>query len=712
MKKTLFLLFYTSLALQAQVPQKMSYQAVLRDVSNELLSLHSVGMRISITRRDISGIPVYSETHYTNTNINGVVTVQVGQGGVITGNFSKIDWSLGPYFIKTETDPNGGSDYQIIGSSELLSVPFALYALNSSSVDQDFVKTTELKGSVPYEINVNGGISVSKNVTVAGNLEALGATSTLGTNEKPFKGLFISSGSLSIASDTLGKNIPAAILSNVGGNLQISAGGVKLMGDQVSFIAPNIVGKLAGNASSATKLDTPRTINGMAFDGTQNIEIPIINSQYVKLSQLAGIEAYDIDLKGNISASKNVTVAGNIEALGSTSTLGTIEKPFKGLFISSGSLSIASDTLGQNVPPAVLSNVAGNLQISAGGVKLLGTNASFIAPNIVGELTGNASSATKFEVTHTINNLSFNGTQDIVIPIPDTMSLSRRINTKLAVSDTTTFAAKFYRITNPSGYITSAAITGKLNTSDTSALLNRRFARDTLSLSRRINTKLAVSDTTTFAAKFYRITNPSGYITSAAITGKLNTSDTSALLNRRFARDTLSLSRRINLKLGRIGNQTISGDLTVNNLFSGKITANDIDITRGYTVNTPSVSFPNGSMQTSASHILLSQYYDGRTPEEPTALDLSISVHKLADSYFLLKEGTEGQIIYFVPNGGGASAEDIHIIVERARKWDRGRIIELEKVDWQPFFPLNELPTIVMAIFSDGAWNTTSGTLR
>lgn len=653
MKKILFFLFCASLTLQAQVPQKMSYQAVLRDATNELLTLRSVGMRISITHRDMTGPPVYAETHYTNTNVNGIVTVQVGQGGVITGSFSKIDWSQGPYFIKTETDPNGGSDYQIIGSSELLSVPFALYALNSNKVDQDFVKTAELKGSVPYEINVNGGISVSKNVTLAGNLEALGATSTLGTNEKPFKGLFISSGSLSIASDTLGKNIPAAILSNVGGNLQISAGGVKLMGDQVSFIAPNIVGKLAGNASSATRLETPRTINGLAFDGTQNIEIPIINSQYVKLSQLAGIEAYDIDLKGNISASKNVTVAGNIEALGSTSTLGTIEKPFKGLFISSGSLSIASDTLGQNVPPAVLSNVAGNLQISAGGVKLLGTNASFIAPNIVGKLTGNASSATKFEVAHTINNLSFNGTQDIVIPIPDTMSLSRRINTKLAVSDTITFAAKFYRITNPSGYITSAAITGKLNTSDTSALLNRRFARD-----------------------------------------------------------TLSLSRRINLKLGRIGNQTISGDLTVNNLFSGKITANDIDITRGYTVNTPSVTFPNGSMQTSASHILLSQYYDGRTPEEPTALDLSISVHKLADSYFLLKEGTEGQIIYFVPNGGGASAEDIHITVERARKWDRGRIIELEKVDWQPFFPLTDLPTIVTAIFTDKAWNVTNGTLR
>jgi hypothetical protein len=512
-------------------------------------------------------------------------------------------------------------------------------------------------------------------VTVAGNLEALGATSTLGTNAKPFKGLYLSSGSLSIASDTLGQNVPAAILSNVAGNLQISAGGLKLMGDKTSFFAPNFVGKLTGNATTATKLETSKTINGLAFDGSQNIEIPLLNSNYVTLGQLSGLEAFDIDLKGNISSSKNVTVAGNIEALGSTSTLGTIEKPFKGLFISSGSLSIASDTLGQNVPAAILSNVAGNLQISAGGVKLMGDNVSFIAPNIVGKLTGNASSTTKLATPRNINGMAFDGTQDIVIPIPDTLSLSRRVNTKLA-------------------------------------------SADTLSLSRRVNTKLAVSDTTALAAKFYRITNPSSYITAAGITGKLNISDTTALLNRRFARDTLSLSRRINkkltsadtlslsnrinLKLGRMGNQTLSGNLV----------ANELQVSAGYTLRTPSVSFSDGSVQTSASHVLSAVYTDGGSSGDPRPLDLSFSVHKLADSYFYLKEGTEGQIIYIVPNGRSASAEDIHIIIERSRKWDRGRLIELEKIDWQPFIPLTEIPTIVSALFTDGAWNVSAGTLR
>jgi hypothetical protein len=675
MKKLLLLLLFASFTLSAQVPQKMSYQAVLRDATNELLTLRSVGMRISLTGRDLSSSPSYVETHYTTTNINGVVTLQIGQGGVLSGSFSSIDWSQGPFFIKTETDPNGGSDYQIVGSSELLSVPFALYALKSDQVNQDFVKSAQLKGKEEYDINLKGSLDVSKNVTVAGNLEALGATSTLGTNAKPFKGLYLSSGSLSIASDTLGQNVPAAILSNVAGNLQISAGGLKLMGDKTSFFAPNFVGKLTGNATTATKLETSKTINGLAFDGSQNIEIPLLNSNYVTLGQLSGLEAFDIDLKGNISSSKNVTVAGNIEALGSTSTLGTIEKPFKGLFISSGSLSIASNTLGQNVPPAVLSNVAGNLQISAGGVKLMGDNVSFIAPNIVGKLTGNATTATKLVTPRNINGLTFDGTQDIVIPIPDTLSLSRRVNTKLA-------------------------------------------SADTLSLSRRVNTKLAVSDTTALAAKFYRITNPSSYITAAGITGKLNISDTTAMLNKRFARDTVSLSRRINtklagadtlsisnrinLKLGRMGNQTLSGNLV----------AYELQVSDGYTLRTPSVSFSDGSVQTSASHAMSTVYTDGGGSGDPRPLDLSFSVHKLADSYFYLKEGTEGQIIYIVPNGRSASAEDIHIIIERSRKWDRGRLIELEKIDWQPFFPLTEIPTIVSALFTDGAWNVSAGTLR
>jgi hypothetical protein len=243
------------------------------------------------------------------------------------------------------------------------------------------------------------------------------------------------------------------------------------------------------------------------------------------------------------------------------------------------------------------------------------------------------------------------------------------------VSDTTALAAKFYRITNPSNYISAAAITGKLNASDTTAMLNRRFAKDTLSLSRRINTKLAGADTLSLSRR----------------------------INKKLAStDTLSLSNRINLKLGRIGNQTLSGNLV----------ANEVQVNTGYTLRTPSVSFPDGTVQTSASKFLSTLYTDGGGPADPKPLDLSISVHKLADSYFFLKEGTEGQLIYIVSNGRSASAEDIHIIIERSRKWDRGRLIELEKIDWQPFFPLTELPTIVSALFTDGAWNVSAGTLR
>jgi hypothetical protein len=565
MKKLLLLLLFASFTLSARVPQKMSYQAVLRDATNELLTLRSVGMRISLTGRNLSSSPSYVETHYTTTNINGVVTLQIGQGGVLSGSFSSIDWSQGPYFIKTETDPNGGSDYQIVGSSELLSVPFALYALKSDQVNQDFVKSAQLKGKEEYDINLKGSLDVSKNVTVAGNLEALGATSTLGTNEKPFKGLYLSSGSLSIASDTLGQNVPAAILSNVAGNLQISAGGVKLMGDNVSFIAPNIVGKLTGNASTATKFASARNINGLAFDGTQDIVIPIPDT---------------------LSLSRRITT------------------------------------------------------------KLAGVDTLSLSRRVNTKLAG-------------VDTLSLSRRVNTKLASADTLSLSRRVNTKLAISDTTALAAKFYRITNPSSYITAAGITGKLNISDTTALLNRRFARDTLSLSRRINKKLTSTD-------------------------------------------TLSLSNRINLKLGRMGNQTLSGNLV----------ANELQVSDGYTLRTPSVSFPDGSVQTSASRVLSTVYTDGGNSNDPRPLDLSFYVHKLADSYFYLKEGTEGQIIYIVPNGRSASAEDIHIIIERSRKWDRGRLIELEKIDWQPFFPLTEIPTIVSALFTDGAWNVSAGTLR
>ena len=118
----------TTLSLFAQAPQKMSYQAVIRGSENQLVVGTEIGMRISILHGSADGTSVYIETQTPTTNANGLVSIEIGSGTIQSGNFSAIDWSDGPYFMKTETDPSGGTDYTITGTSQLLSVPYAFHA--------------------------------------------------------------------------------------------------------------------------------------------------------------------------------------------------------------------------------------------------------------------------------------------------------------------------------------------------------------------------------------------------------------------------------------------------------------------------------------------------------------------------------------------------------------------------------------------------------
>ena len=114
----------------SQAPNKMSYQAVIRNSSNALVTNTSIGMRISILQTSSSGTAVYVETQTPTTNANGLASIEIGGGTLVTGNFANINWANGPYFIKTETDPIGGTNYTITGTSQLLSVPYALFSGN------------------------------------------------------------------------------------------------------------------------------------------------------------------------------------------------------------------------------------------------------------------------------------------------------------------------------------------------------------------------------------------------------------------------------------------------------------------------------------------------------------------------------------------------------------------------------------------------------
>jgi hypothetical protein len=130
-----------SSSLWAQSPEKMSYQAVIRNSSDALVTNTSIGMQISILQGSASGTAVYIERLFPTTNANGLVSIEIGAGTIVSGNFATIDWANGPYFIKTETDITGGTTYTISGTSELLSVPYALHAKTAETVTGGITET-------------------------------------------------------------------------------------------------------------------------------------------------------------------------------------------------------------------------------------------------------------------------------------------------------------------------------------------------------------------------------------------------------------------------------------------------------------------------------------------------------------------------------------------------------------------------------------------
>ena len=113
----------------AQSPEKMSYQAVIRNSSDALVTNTQIGLEVNIRQGTTSGTVVYTETQTPTTNANGLVSIEIGGGS----GFNTIDWANGPYFIETKTDPAGGTNYTITGTSQLLSVPYALYAANAGT---------------------------------------------------------------------------------------------------------------------------------------------------------------------------------------------------------------------------------------------------------------------------------------------------------------------------------------------------------------------------------------------------------------------------------------------------------------------------------------------------------------------------------------------------------------------------------------------------
>ncbi|MDP4267871.1 MAG: hypothetical protein Q8880_10620, partial [Bacteroidota bacterium] len=136
MKKTILffaMVVITTINLMAQAPQGFSYQAVARDLNGNILANKPVNFRFSLLQGSNTGIVVYCETQSLTTNQFGLANLNIGTGTVVNGTFKNIDWSSGVYFCKVEMDASGGNNYQVMGISQLFSVPYAQYAEKSGS---------------------------------------------------------------------------------------------------------------------------------------------------------------------------------------------------------------------------------------------------------------------------------------------------------------------------------------------------------------------------------------------------------------------------------------------------------------------------------------------------------------------------------------------------------------------------------------------------
>ena len=177
--------------LHAQPPQLMSYQAIIRNGNNQLVANAPAGMRVSILQGSASGIAVYTETHNANTNAQGLATLAIGGGTAQSGTFAGINWANGPYFLKVETDPFGGSNYTVTATSQLLSVPYAQFSATAangvpSGAAQgqvitfcDGVPVWTNGGLCPGKITALGCGAATNTGTLTASLAASGVSSTV-----------------------------------------------------------------------------------------------------------------------------------------------------------------------------------------------------------------------------------------------------------------------------------------------------------------------------------------------------------------------------------------------------------------------------------------------------------------------------------------------------------------------------------------------------
>lgn len=276
----------------SQAPEKMSYQAIIRNGSGQILGNQSIAVKVSVLQGSPAGAEIYAERLTGNTNTNGLVSLEIGTGTVITGTFASINWSSGSYYLKTETDPDGGTNYTITGTSQLLSVPYALYAKSAGNSGGTF--------TIPYTNTVNNASTLFSLTNDGDGTSLEGNNNTTISNIAAVRGVVTNTSPGGFSSAVRGIN-------NGTGGLGVGVYGSQAgSGWGVYGVTPNGLG-VYGNASANGYGVYANSNTGTGLNATSNNGIPANLSIFNNANNNVVLNASSV---GNGTVI-NVTTSGN-----------------------------------------------------------------------------------------------------------------------------------------------------------------------------------------------------------------------------------------------------------------------------------------------------------------------------------------------------------------------------------------------------------------
>ena len=506
MKKGLFLLLSMTLSYlsMAQVPNSFSYQMVIRNGNNELVANTTVGIRIGLLGGNAADTVWYEEEHKVKTNLNGLAYITIGKGNILKGAVSTIDWTKGPFFIKSETDPTGGTNYSLIIVSQMLSVPYAIYAKTAEKLSTPVMESDPLfSKSLAKGITSEDTARWSRKEVYDGNSGGGGIT-----NESD-----------PVFSTSVAKGIRSVDTAAWNNKLNLR--------DTMNILRPYL--RASDTASLSNRLNQKVDINQLntntlTLDGKINIADTAgmlanyrtgINAK-VNIADTASMLNPYLRKIDTVSVSNRINLKVNI-----ADTAGMLTPYLRKIDTASVSNRInlkvnIADTAGmlnpylRKIDTVSVSNRI-NLKVN------IADTAGMLTPYLRKLDTASVSNRINLKV-----NIA--DTADMLMPYLrklDTASVSDRINTKVNIADTAGMLTPYLRKLDTASV--SDRINLKVNIADTAGMLTPYLRKlDTASVSDRINLKVNIADTSNMLANYRSALNVKAPINNPTFTGTVS----------------------------------------------------------------------------------------------------------------------------------------------------------------------------------------------